>query len=173
MLSSITSLCERLPESGSGGTPAGCRLVLNAMQGCPATQAYQDDLSVSPGRLRDPADPVVDWDQVRHLLSLTDLGPCRLYSPGRIESVSSTPSARGQQIRFPALRSGAICESFGVCEWAQIALCTNSVLMPSLFRSSGNHADGTRIGDDHPDEALVDPVAFVNKRRGRGFLDCA
>lgn len=42
VLSSITSLCERLPESRSGGTPAGGRLLLNAMQGRPATQAYQE-----------------------------------------------------------------------------------------------------------------------------------
>ena len=31
-----------------------------------------DDLSVSLERLRDPADPVLDWDQVRHELRNSD-----------------------------------------------------------------------------------------------------
>ena len=31
-----------------------------------------DDLSVALERLRDPADPVLDWDQVRHELRNSD-----------------------------------------------------------------------------------------------------
>ena len=31
-----------------------------------------DDLSVGIKRLRDPSDPVLDWDQVRHKLLNTD-----------------------------------------------------------------------------------------------------
>ena len=31
-----------------------------------------DDLSVAVDRLRDPSDPVLDWDQVRHELLDTD-----------------------------------------------------------------------------------------------------
>ena len=31
-----------------------------------------DDLSVALGRLRDSADPVLDWDQVRHELRNSD-----------------------------------------------------------------------------------------------------
>ena len=31
-----------------------------------------DDLAVARGRLRDPADPVLDWDQVRHELIDSD-----------------------------------------------------------------------------------------------------
>lgn len=31
-----------------------------------------DDLDVAPERLRDSADPVLDWDQIRHELLSTD-----------------------------------------------------------------------------------------------------
>ena len=39
---------------------------------CQALECYLGDLSVALDRLHDPADPVLDWDQVRHELRNSD-----------------------------------------------------------------------------------------------------
>ena len=46
-----------------------------------------NDLSVGIKRLRDPSDPVLDWDQVRHKLLNTDREPERIAKPNRARIV--------------------------------------------------------------------------------------